>query len=259
MHSQPTNKVLTDNKCLHNVYQKNYEVDIHMDGDLNPDRKATLGVALRRRILTMQLPPGSVLDEVALSEEFGLSRPPVRELMRQMAAEGFIDLEANRAARVSSMTYQSLRDFFLMAPMIFITANKLAAENRTERELDALRSIQRSFRKAVDDHDVDERVFRNDQFHRQIGEMAHNVYVVPSLRRLQIDHARIGKVFYKHPNTPQMQEELELATQQHDDMIDAFERRDAEAAGELARLHIELSRRNMAMYAAPEGLESPTI
>ncbi|MGO4138968.1 GntR family transcriptional regulator [Rhizobium brockwellii] len=225
----------------------------------NPDRKANLNRTLRRRILTMELPPGAVLDEVALSEEFGLSRPPVRELMRQMAGEGYIELEANRAARVSSMSYQSLHDFFLLAPMIYITANKLAAENGTRGQLDVLKQVQQSFRKAVDNCDVEGRVFYNDQFHRQIGEMAHNVYLVPSLRRLQIDHARIGKVFYKYPNTPRMQEELELATQQHDEMIDAIGKRDPDAAGELARLHLELSRRNMAMYAAPEGLETPTL
>ncbi|RWY76076.1 GntR family transcriptional regulator [Rhizobium sp. WSM1325] len=225
----------------------------------NPDRKRNLSLTLRRRILTMELPPGAVLDEVALSEEFGLSRPPVRELMRQMAGEGYIELEANRAARVSSMSYQSLHDFFLLAPMIYITASKLAAENGTRGQLDVLKQVQQSFRKAVDNCDVEGRVFYNDQFHRQIGEMAHNVYLVPSLRRLQIDHARIGKVFYKHPNTPRMQEELELATQQHDEMIEAIGKRNPDAAGELARLHLELSRRNMAMYAAPEGLETPTL
>ncbi|MGO8170097.1 GntR family transcriptional regulator [Rhizobium ruizarguesonis] len=235
-----------------------------MDDDIiaeigNPDRKVNLSLTLRRRILTMELAPGAVLDEVALSEEFGLSRPPVRELMRQMAGEGYIELEANRAARVSSMSYQSLHDFFLLAPMIYITANKLAAENGTRGQLDLLKQMQQSFRKAVDNCDVEGRVFYNDQFHRQIGEMAHNVYLVPSLRRLQIDHARIGKVFYKHPNTPRMQEELELATQQHDEMIEAIGKRDPDAAGELARLHLELSRRNMAMYAAPEGLETPTL
>ncbi|MGO7204002.1 GntR family transcriptional regulator [Rhizobium ruizarguesonis] len=235
-----------------------------MDDDIiseigSPDRKVNLSLTLRRRILTMELPPGAVLDEVALSEEFGLSRPPVRELMRQMAGEGYIELEANRAARVSSMSYQSLHDFFLLAPMIYITANKLAAENGTRGQLDLLKQMQQSFRKAVDNCDVEGRVFYNDQFHRQIGEMAHNVYLVPSLRRLQIDHARIGKVFYKHPNTPRMQEELELATKQHDEMIEAIGKRDPDAAGELARLHLELSRRNMAMYAAPEGLETPTL
>lgn len=222
------------------------------------DRKAVLGNTLRRRILTMQIEPGSVLDEVALSEEFGLSRPPVRELMRQMAGEGFIELEANRPARVTALSYQSLRDYFLVAPMMYITAAKLAAASRTHSEIEALKKTQASFRVAVDTLDVEDRVFFNDQFHQQIGEMAHNAYLLPSVRRCLIDHARIGKIFYQHPNNSEMQADLETAADQHDEMIDAIERRDAHAAGEITRAHIELSRRNMAMYAAPEGMDAPT-
>ncbi|MEY9722953.1 DNA-binding GntR family transcriptional regulator [Sinorhizobium fredii] len=222
-----------------------------------PDRKTTLGSALRRRILTMQLAPGSVLDEVALSEEFGLSRPPVRELMRQMAGEGYIELEPNRPARVTSLSYESLREYFLFAPMVYITAAKLAAENRTQAELEELKRTQRNFRTAIDNLDVEGRVFFNDQFHHQIGEMAHNAYLLPSLRRCLIDHARIGKIFYQHPNSQKMQRDLETAAGQHDAIIDALERRDAAEAGEITLAHIDLSRRNMAMYATPEGLDVP--
>ncbi len=66
-------------------------------GDAPLDRKGVLADALRRRILSMELAPGAVVDELAMCEEFGLSRPPVRELLRQIAAEGYIELEANRA------------------------------------------------------------------------------------------------------------------------------------------------------------------
>ena len=220
------------------------------------DRKTNMSQVLRRRILTMELAPGAVLDETELSEEFGLSRPPVRELMRQMAGEGYIELEVNRAARVASMSYQSLRNFFLVAPMIYVATTKLAAENASQSEIDALKQVQKRFRRSVEQNDTDGRVFFNDQFHLQIGEMAHNSYMMPSLRRLLIDHARIGKVFYRHPNTPQMQRDLETAARQHDQIIEAIERHEGDAAGDIVRAHLDLSRRNMAMYAAPEGLKS---
>ena len=220
----------------------------------SPDRKATLGTTLRRRILTMEIAPGSVLDEVALSEEFGLSRPPVRELMRQMAGEGYIELEANRPARVTSLSYQALRDFFLVAPMIYIASTKLAAQNRTQGELTVLRKTQLQFRAAIDASDVEGRVFFNDEFHLRIGEMAHNAYLMPSLRRCLIDHARIGKIFYQ-PSDKKMQDELEVAADQHDAIIRALERQDANEAAEITRAHLDLSRRNMAMYATPEGMD----
>lgn len=221
----------------------------------NPDRKAALGDALRRRILTMQIAPGAVLDEVVLSEEFGLSRPPVRELMRQMAGEGYIELEANRPARVASMSYHALRNFFLVAPMIYIATTRLAAEVASEADVDGLREIQRQFRQAATDGDVDGRIFANNEFHFEIGKIARNDYLIPSLTRLLIDHGRIGRTFFR--NDPAARVQLNIAADQHDEIIDAIERHDPDAGARVVRAHLDLSRRNMAAYAAPEGMEVP--
>lgn len=221
----------------------------------SPDRKVALGDALRRRILTMQIAPGAVLDEVSLSEEFGLSRPPVRELMRQMAGEGYIELEANRPARVTSMSYNALRDFFLVAPMIYIATTKLAAEVATKADVARLGAIQSRFRQAAVEADVDGRIFSNNEFHLEIGRIAGNDYLMPSLTRLLIDHARIGRTFFR--NDPAVQEQLDVAADQHDAIIDAIARHDPEACAQLVRAHLELSRRNMAAYAAPEGMDMP--
>ena len=232
------------------------EIDREDGPASSQDRKSSLGQALRHRILSMELAPGASLDEVALAEEFGLSRPPVRELMRQMAAEGYIELEANRAARVASMNYDSLRNYFLAAPLIYVATTKLAAVHATQAEIDGLRRIQERFRAAVEGVDVDERVLQNDGFHLAIGKMAHNPYLLPSLCRLLIDHARLGKTFYQ-PRDERMDAELAEAMQQHEDIIDAIQRRDAEAAGEIVRAHVYLARRNMASYVAPDGVDVP--
>lgn len=223
--------------------------------DAGPDRKALLSEALRRRILSMELAPGAVVDELALCDEFGLSRPPVRELLRQIAAEGYIELEANRAPRVAAMSHESLRAFFLAAPLVYIATTQLAATRATEAEIEELRRIQALFREAIEEQHVENRVIYNDEFHLEIGKMAHNDYLMPSLRRVLIDHARLGKIFYRHPTTVDMQKDLELACDQHDQIIEAIARHDTEAAGQLIREHMELSRRRMAEYAAPEGME----
>ncbi|MHA6830816.1 GntR family transcriptional regulator [Ralstonia pseudosolanacearum] len=227
--------------------------------DPSVDRKTLLSEALRRRIVSMEMAPGAVVDELALSEEFGLSRPPVREIMRQMAAEGYIELEANRAARVSSMNHQSLRNFFLAAPLIYIATTQLAAVNAAQPEIDALKAIQLRFRQAIEDNDVESRVLYNDQFHLQIGVMAHNAYLMPSLRRILIDHARLGKIFYRHPTTSDMQADLGKAASQHDQIIEAIERHDANAAADIVRAHMDLSRRRMTEYVAPAAVEVPLM
>jgi len=229
------------------------------DIDPSGSRKAKLDETLRRRILSMEMLPGAVIDEVALSEEFGLSRPPVRELMRQMAAEGYIELEANRAARVSSMDHQSIRDFFLAAPLIYIATAQLAATNATTAEIGLIKDVQKRFRCAIDMNDVDNRVIHNNEFHLAIGHMAHNPYLMPSLRRLLIDHARLGRMFYRHPTTSEMQMELAKAADQHDDIIEAIERHDESTVASIVRAHWDLSRRRMMEYVVPTGADVPLV
>lgn len=228
-----------------------------LKSDTSIDRKGLLDETLRRRILSMELAPGAVVDEVALSEEFGLSRPPVRELMRQLAAEGYLELEPNRPARVSPMSHQSLRSFFLAAPLVYVATTQLAAANATADEVDKLKRIQDGFRSAIDNCDAEARVFYNDQFHFEIGRMARNPYLMPSLRRLLIDHSRLGKTFYQTPATDEMRREMEAAARQHDEIIEAIAQRDAQAAGDIVREHWELSRRRMADYVTPPGLHIP--
>ena len=110
--------------------------------DAAKQRKADLLDRLRRAILTLELPPGSNLDEARLSDDSGLSRTPLREVLRQLAGEGYTELHENRGARVSEMTHTTLRDFFIAAPMIYGAVMRLAARNRTAAQLAPLRPHQ---------------------------------------------------------------------------------------------------------------------
>jgi DNA-binding GntR family transcriptional regulator len=231
--------------------------DTAAPAELGADRKHQLGEALRRRILSMELKPGAAVDEVALSTEFGLSRPPVRELLRQMAAEGYLELEPNRATRVSAMNYDSLRSFFQAAPLIYAATTQLAAECATEHDVATLRDIQARFKQAIASNDIDGRVHYNDRFHLEIGRIAGNAYLMPSLRRILLDHARLGKIFYRPGAPDDMKRDMSTAVHQHDLIIDAIARRDPQGASELVRAHMDLSRRRMSEYAVPAGLNIP--
>ncbi|WP_197344190.1 FCD domain-containing protein, partial [Ralstonia pseudosolanacearum] len=61
--------------------------------------------------------------------------------------------------------------------------------------------------------------------------------------------------FYRHPTTSDMQADLGKAAHQHDQIIDAIERPDADAAAEIVRAHMELSRRRMTEYVVPAAVE----
>lgn len=158
-------------------------------------------------------------------------------------------------ARVTSMSYQSLREWHLAGPMIYIATTKLAAEKATKADIDILKKIQREFRQAAANGDVDGRIFANNEFHLQIGKIARNEYLMPSLRRLLIDHGRIGRTFFR--NDPEAKEQLDIAADQHDEIINAIERHDSEAVALIVRAHFDLSRRHLAAYVMPEVMEVP--
>ena len=77
------------------------------------------------------------------------------------------------------------------------------------------------------------------------------------MERLLIDHARLGKIFYRSPTTEDMQEDLNTAVLQHEQIIEAIEAHNAGEAGEIIRLHMDLSRRRMTEYVVPVGIEVP--
>ena len=213
---------------------------------------------LKRQILTMELNPDQVLDEVTLCERYGLSRTPVRETFRRLVGEGYLEIQENRGARVIPMNYATLRNFFLVAPMVYAAIGRLAVQNFTSRQLLDLKETQERFRRATEMADPLAMVVENNRFHEIMGEMAGNSYLEPSLGRLLIDHARIGHTFFR-PHDADMQQRLEDSVAHHDEFIEAITRRDESRVVDLVFEHWELSRANMQMFIAPQSLKADAL
>jgi len=219
------------------------------------DRKERLADHLRKAILTLELMPGSDLDEVRLSERFELSRTPLREVFRDLAGEGYLSHRANRGVRVSDLSHTTLRAFFQAAPMIYSAVLQLAATNATTTQIAELNDVQARFVEALKNGSVAERSLANYRFHEITGEMSGNLYLLPSMQRLLIDHARIGMTFYR-PQSAEMRDNLGTASHHHDAIIAAIEARDSAAAGQLAMDHWQLSRSQIESFVMPEGLDA---
>lgn len=220
--------------------------------------KGSLYDDLKRRILTMELDPDEDLDEVALSERYGLSRTPVREIFRRLEGEGYVEIRANRGARVVPMNHSTLRHFFLVAPMIYAAIGRLAVQNFKPAQLVDLKDTQERFRKASVSDDALSMVLENNRFHEIIGEMSGNAYLQPSLGRLLIDHARIGHTFFR-PRNADMRKRLQTAVDHHDGFISAINAHEEDAVVDLVFEHWELSRENMEMFIAPQGLKADAL
>ena len=220
--------------------------------------KTLLYERLKRDILTLELAPDQDLDEVSLSEEYGISRTPVRDVLRQLAGEGYLDIRENRGARVIPMNLVTLRDFFLVAPMIYEAVGRLAVENFRPSQLSELKECQERFRSAMKARKSEAMNLENNRFHEIIGEMSNSAFLKPSLGKLLIDHARIGHTFFR-PTDEQMEANLRTACRHHDEFIEAVAKRDDAAMVRLVFEHWELSRQNMQMFVAPKGLENDAL
>jgi len=130
---------------------------------------------------------------------------------------------------------------------------RLAAENRTDAQLDDLKAIQSGFRAATVSADAGAAAIRNHAFHHTIGEMAANPYLLPSLERMLIDHTRLSQTFYR-PASPDDANRIATAADQHDAMIEAFAARNAARAVALTLAHWDLSRDRLEQFVRPDPL-----
>jgi DNA-binding GntR family transcriptional regulator len=239
------------------LIKKATTTDAELFEDPIPNGKKSICIDdLRRRILTQSLRPGEYLDEVEVGEEYGISRPPVREALRQLSGEGYVVLHEKRGAQVAPMTHTTLRNFFVVAPMIYAAVARLAAENTTPALIDQLKQTQFKFRKAIKAGDAAQRALLNERFHAVMGDMAANEFLLPSLRRLLIDHTRISITFYD-PRKSLFAKQQAAAADHHDQFIAHIEAGEADAAADLAVEHWELSRSQLASFVMPDGINAP--
>jgi DNA-binding GntR family transcriptional regulator len=204
---------------------------------------------LRMRIMTLDIAPGSDLDEARLTAEYGISRTPLREVLQRLAGAGLITTQDNRGAKVASMDLAVLRTFFQTAPMIYANIARLAAENGTPAQLGALKDVQQRFAKA----EASDAAMLNHRFHELIGEMAHNPYLMAALTRMLVDHARLSQTFYR-PASSEEAALVGLARDQHDAMIDALAAGDGALMVDLTLQHWDLSKDRMERFVRPDPL-----
>lgn len=208
---------------------------------------------LRARILTMAIAPGSDLDEIEMAEAYGISRTPLREVLQRLSGEGYVDMLENRGAKVASMDLLVLRTFFRSAPLIYCSIARLAAESRSNEQLDRLKDCQLRFARAVGDAHADAMALENHRFHRLIGEMAADPYLLAGLNRLLVDHTRLGQMFYR-PSSPAESLAIKQATQHHDAMIVAIEAGEGDVMVDLTLRHWDLSRDRLDRFVRPDPL-----
>ncbi|MDH4103798.1 MAG: GntR family transcriptional regulator [Thermoleophilia bacterium] len=108
-----------------------------------------IALALEEAIVSGEIPPGSVLRQEHLSEQFRVSRTPVREALRRLAALGLVSFEPNRGVRVRMLSQDELREAFLVRAELESLATQIATPKMSAADLVALEDAERRFSRAT--------------------------------------------------------------------------------------------------------------
>ncbi len=104
-----------------------------------------IAVVIEEAIVSGELAPGSVLRQEQLSERFGVSRTPVREALRRLAALGLVSFVPNRGVRVRTLSHEELYEAFLVRAELEALVTELAAEKLTADDLHELEECEKRF------------------------------------------------------------------------------------------------------------------
>jgi DNA-binding GntR family transcriptional regulator len=201
---------------------------------------------LLRRIQGGQLPSGAFLVEGDLARDLGVSRTPVREAIRRLAAEGLVLTEGRRRAVVREFGEDQVEELYELRARLESYAAARAATRLDAPALERLRALATEMEACaatVTDLATARFADLNDRFHQQILDGACAGHLAAALRPvLQIQLLMLQR--YRHT----IRAHLERSCWHHRELIRAFELRDPELAGRQMELHM-LSARS----AGPAG------
>jgi DNA-binding GntR family transcriptional regulator len=197
---------------------------------------------LEEAIISGELAPGTAVPQRQLAEELGVSRTPVREALRQVAARGLVTLEGKRGALVRKPRHEELAESYVIRAELEGLAARLAAERITRTQLKELRAAERrieeltkAWHRAKGVHEMEglstEYARANLDFHDIIYDAAHSPLLKETVQRIRLSSHVIWKT------NPELERLFEMVVEQHQGIVEALAERDPNA-GELAKQHI---------------------
>lgn len=199
------------------------------------------------QILSGQFKPGRRLGEAELTEMTGVSRTPVREALRRLTREGFVEIESNRGAFIPEYTKRDLDEIFGMRTLLEGHAARRAASRITPEQLARMEEINAEFRKLIEgDAKRDGSAMVRDvtqlnwDFHEVILEAADNA----NLRKMIHQLARIAlsaRTFERLGEDGRKD-----SVNGHEDLIRALRAGHPDWAEAVMRHHVHTARQSMA-------------
>jgi DNA-binding GntR family transcriptional regulator len=216
----------------------------------NPETRATaVARELRQAILAGHLQPNERIKQDAVAKQFGVSRIPVRDALRELEREGLVTLERDVGARVASLDPRELIEVYLLREAIEPMMVGESARRITKDELAEAWRVNELSESHADENDAIGYLVHDREFHTALLEPARQPRAMQIVRGLWQTGERYRVVVSTMPHR------LELSVVEHRLILEALERRNADDVSELYRVHIRRTRVTLANHPElfPEG------
>ncbi|MGA2552532.1 MAG: GntR family transcriptional regulator [Burkholderiaceae bacterium] len=191
---------------------------------------------LRSQLVEGAIAPGEKLNERALCEKLGVSRTPLREAIKLLAAEGLVDLVPNRGAVAVSLTESDVLHSFEVLATLEAMAGELAAQRISTAERTELTALHHEMKACYVRRDLSGYYRLNAHIHELINESARNPVLTTAYKSI---NARVQALRFR---TNQNETKWQRAIRDHDLMIEALEARDAAGLRSILMAHLNNKR-----------------
>jgi DNA-binding GntR family transcriptional regulator len=191
---------------------------------------------LKHLIVTLQLPPGSAINEQELIRQLTVSRTPFREAMLRLSHEGLILRAPRRGAWVSDLSITELQQLIDARSVVEPLVTRRAADRITPADADALMRIVDGVGQAVRDHDVETLVWHDLRFHSCVAKLSDNQYFAAFSRSIDTTLLRYWHLSFLRGG------DFSDSFDHHRLLAEAIASRDLDLAEERAREHVEVFR-----------------
>jgi DNA-binding GntR family transcriptional regulator len=204
---------------------------------------------LRSEILSGMQQPGTAVRETSLAERFGVSRTPVREALSRLQQERLLERVA-RGLQVPQVDPQQVIQIYDMRILLEAEAARQAAKARQFPDLMRLEALLQRDRQLQEPDDYT-RITTNLEFHAAVWNCAHNPVLRDLLERLSTHLIHAPRSTLSTGN--RWAESLD----EHEALLKAIENQDSDAAGKIAREHMETARALRLQLLRETALQNP--
>lgn len=191
---------------------------------------------LRDMIIEGELVPGDRIPEQSVCDRLGVSRTPLREALKMLAAEGLVVLQPNRGATVANPSAEEVDQTFRVIGAMEALAGELACENVNAEDIAEIKAMHYQMVLHRTRQDLPEYFKLNQQIHERIVEASGNAVLVETYRRL------IGRIRRHRYIANLTATRWDQAIREHEEMLEALDARDGANLAAILRRHLDNKR-----------------